>query len=302
VSARDRTLLGAVLGVVALGAFWLLALNPKLSDLDAAKKDVAEARSGYQLARQEAQQFAQARLEFPRAYATMARLGKSVPTNVDQASLVYQLSQAADRAGVNFDNLELKVDSSAQPTATAAPAAAAGAAQAQSQPSGGESGGSGAPAAGAAPAAALPAAPTQPTETLETQTVGSSAADALTTASVPTGSTTGSANLRVMHFDFTFTGNFFRLEDFLRNIKRLTWSREDNLLISGRLFTVDAVTFDSDGNKVKLSATTYLMPLSQGVFAGATAAGPAGLAPGAPQAVSAPGGTTTPPTATVTAP
>jgi hypothetical protein len=298
VSARDRTLLGAVLGVVALGAFWLLALNPKLSALDTAKKDVAEAQSGYALARQEAQQFAQARLDFPRAYATMARLGKSVPTNVDQASLVYQLSQAADRAGVNFDNLELKVDSSPQPTATAAPAAAAGAAQAQSQPSGG----SGTPAAGAAPAAALPAAPTQPTETLETQTVGSSPADALVTAALPTGSTTGSANLRVMHFDFTFTGNFFRLEDFLRKIKRLTWSREDNLQISGRLFTVDAVTFDSVGNKVKMSATTYLMPLSQGVFAGATAAGPAGLAPGAPQAVSAPGGTTTPPTATVTAP
>ena len=97
--------------------------------------------------------------------------------------------------------------------------------------------------------------------------------------------------MRVMHFTFEFEGKFFRLEDLLRSIKRLTWTREGDLLIAGRLVTIDGITFDSEGNKVSMAATAYVLPASQGLFAGATPAGPA-VAGATPQAASAPGSAT----------
>jgi hypothetical protein len=254
VSQRDRYLLTGLGALLAVGAFWMLILQPKVNDLSTARKDAAAARSDYATARQEALQFAQARRQFPRSYATMAKLGKSVPVNNDQASLVFQLNQAAEAAGVRFTSLNLGQSTSTSSASTGAP---------------------------------------QPEDTL-----GSVPAEATATAGAPTGATTGSANLRVMHYDLKFTGDFFRLEDLVRNVKRLTWSRGDGLQISGRLLTVDSVTFDTDGEKVTMSATAYLLPASEGLFAGATPAGPASAAPAATATASS--GTATPPTAAVT--
>ena len=56
-------------------------------------------------------------------------------------------------------------------------------------------------------------------------------------------------------------------------------------MIAGRLVTIDGITFDSDGNKVSMAATAYVMPASQGLFAGATPAGPA-VTGATPQAAS----------------
>jgi hypothetical protein len=124
-------------------------------------------------------------------------------------------------------------------------------------------------------------------------------AEATATAGAPTGTTTGSANLRVMHYDLRFNGDFFRLEDLVRNVKRLAWTRGSGLQISGRLLTVDSITFDSNGKKVTMSVTAYLLPASEGLFAGATPEGPGSA--GAPAATAAAsGGTATPPTAAVT--
>ena len=109
-SKRDRYLLSVVGGLAAVVGLWLLVFSPKLRDLEQASKDVDSAKTSYETARQEAQQFAQARLDFPKAYAEMARLGKSVPTHIDEASLVYQLDHAADRAGVKFQSLTLESD------------------------------------------------------------------------------------------------------------------------------------------------------------------------------------------------
>jgi hypothetical protein len=255
---RDRYLLtvGCALAIVA--AFWLVALQPKMSELSSSKKDVAQAQSDYATARQEAQQFAQARLQFPRSYTAMAKLGKAVPANTDQPSLVYQLNQAAEGAGVQFVSLNLN------------------AAQSSS-----------------APAAGAEGSPEESEDTL-----GSVPADAAATAGAPAGATTGAANLRVMHYDLRFNGEFFRLEDLVRNVKRLAWTRSSSdLQISGRLLTVDSITFDSQGKKVTMSVTAYLVPASEGLFAGATPEGPA--SPAAP-ATPAGGAVATPPTAAVT--
>ena len=277
-SKRDQYLLGVVGVLAAVAGLWLLVFSPKLKDLEQASKDVDSAKTTYETARQEAQQFAQARLDFPKAYAEMARLGKSVPTHIDEASLVYQLDRAADRAGVKFDSLTLE----------AADAAAQGAASAPAPPAPTPSGQAG------NQAASTPAAPGS-----DPQVLGSVPANALATAAAPTGASTGAAEMRVMHFSFEFKGRFFRLEDILRGIKRLTWTREGDLMIAGRLLTVDGITFDSDGNKVVMAATAYVLPTSQGLFAGATPGGPA-VTGATPQAASSGGSASPTPTATVT--
>jgi hypothetical protein len=253
---RDQYLLAGVSALVAVAAFWILALHPKLNDLSSSKQDLAKAQSDYASARQEAVEFAQARLRFPRSYTTMAKLGKAVPANTDQASLVFQLDQAADAAGVRFVSVNLG-------SSTSSTAASASDAASQSE-----------------------------------DVLGSVPAEAAATATAPAGATTGDANLRVMHYDLKFNGDFFRLEDLVRNVKRLAWTRSSDLQISGRLLTVDAITFDSNGKKVSMSVTAYLLPATEGLFAGATPQGPANAA--APGAVTtASSGAATPPAAVV---
>ncbi len=253
---RDQYLLGGASVLLVLAAFWILALHPKLKDLSSAKDDVAKAKTDYATARQEAVEFTQARLQFPRSYATMAKLGKAVPANTDQASLVFQINQAAEAAGVHFQSLNLSssTSSSTSPSDTAA----------QSE-----------------------------------DTLGSVPAEAAATATAPAGATTGAANLRVMHYDLKFNGDFFRLEDLVRNVKRLAWTRGSDLQVSGRLLTVDSITFDTNGKKVSMSVTAYLLPASEGLFAGATAQGPANASAPAAASTSS-SGTATPPSAVVT--
>jgi hypothetical protein len=252
---RDQYLLAGVSVLLAVAAFWILALHPKLSDLSSSKQDLAKAQSDYATSRQEALEFAQARLQFPHSYATMAKLGKAVPANTDQASLVFQLNQAAEAAGVRFGSVNLSSSQSSS-------------------------------------------APASDSASQSEDMLGSVPAEAAATASAPAGATTGNANLRVMHYDLKFNGDFFRLEDLVRNVKRLAWTRHSDLQISGRLLTIDAVTFDTNGKKVSMSVTAYLLPATEGLFAGATPAGPAN--PAAPGAVTtASSGVAAPPAAVV---
>jgi hypothetical protein len=303
---RDRYLLGVV-GLLALvGVFWFLAMSPKLKDLDKASKDVDAAETAYETARQEAQQYALARLQFPGAYSSMAKLGKAVPAKTDQASLLYQLDVAADRAGVKFVALELTGSDSAGAgdegaSAPPAPAAPPAGESAGNQPAGSAppAGGQAAGTTGGAGATGAPApAGTETAEGSEDDTFGSVPADATLTAAAPAGSAAGSAELRVMHYSLNFEGSFFRLEDLIRNLKRLSWSSRRDLHISGRLLTIDAIDLSED--KVGIAATVFLMPSSQGLFAGATPAGPAGIGAATPQTTAAPGAAPVPPTAAVT--
>ena len=276
---RDRYLLLGVGGFALVAAFWMFALSPKLKSLKDVKKDVSTAQSALADARAQATKNAQARLDFPHTYAEMARLGKSVPVNSDEAALIYQLHGAANRSNVHFTSLTLDStggeSAGGTPTPAPAPAPSAGGAQAASAPAG-----------------------SQTTPPPTDDTLGAVAADAVVTASAPAGSTTGPADLRVMHFTLEFEGPFYRLENFLRHVKRLTWSNRKDLLVSGRLVSIDGITFDTTGDHVTISATTYLLPTSQGLFAGASPAGPAGTQSGA-QPASSSGSATAPPTAAV---
>ncbi|MBX5470606.1 MAG: hypothetical protein IRZ21_12010 [Thermoleophilaceae bacterium] len=125
-------------------------------------------------------------------------------------------------------------------------------------------------------------------------------------AAASSGSSAGAGaapGLESVPIQFQFTGSFFDLADFLHRLKRFVHLRGDQVVVHGRLMTVDriALTTPQDSSRritAQISATAYLSPKSEGVTAGATPSGPA---PGTP----APSGTqtassSTPPTAVVT--
>jgi hypothetical protein len=98
-------------------------------------------------------------------------------------------------------------------------------------------------------------------------------------AALPPGATIGPAGFPIEPFSFTFTGNFFHLADFFGRLQRFVVVANRNISVSGRLMTLDAINLAAGPSgfptiTAKMSATTYLLPASQGLTAGATPLGP----------------------------
>jgi hypothetical protein len=124
-----------------------------------------------------------------------------------------------------------------------------------------------------------------------------------TTATLPPGAIVGSAGFATMPFTFQFTGSFFKLADFFGQVERYIRANAKRVDVTGRLLMIDGIALSASPvgfpkMLASVSATTYLLPQTEGVTAGATPNGPAA---GATQNVNA-GTTTTPPAtpATVT--
>ncbi len=103
-----------------------------------------------------------------------------------------------------------------------------------------------------------------------------------TTAS---GSSSGMPGLDSVPLSFQFTGSFFHLADFFHQLKRFVQVANGNLLVSGRLITINSLTFSTTtypALTAAVSATVYLAPKAQGTTAGATPAGPNTAAGGSP--------------------
>ena len=127
--------------------------------------------------------------------------------------------------------------------------------------------GSGAAAPAPAPPAGDPAAATQPT-----------------TATLPPGALVGPAGFPTMPFAFTFTGDFFRMSDFVGRLERFLVVRNRRLSVSGRFMTIDGIGLTAAPQgfpriEASVAATTYLLPAAQGLTDGATAQGPAAATP-----------------------
>jgi hypothetical protein len=272
---RDRYILMVALALGLVGAYWFLALAPKRQRLQALDKDLATAQQTLTQAQQEKLQFAQAQVNFPNLYASLGRLGKAVPAVQDTPSLLVQLNHAAAQANVNFRSIELKLDL-IDKLATAASSV--------DQPA--------APAAGAAGA-------TGATGAAGTATASASATAGTATGAGATGGA-GTGTLQPLPFQYKFKGNFYSLSKLIANVTKLVQARNRELAISGRLVVVQG--FALNRTKVTIVATSYMLPADQGLFAGATAAGPAGATGATPQPASSSGASVTPPTAAVTSP
>jgi hypothetical protein len=129
-------------------------------------------------------------------------------------------------------------------------------------------------------------------------TTGSAAQSS--TATLPPGVAVGPAGFPVEPFTFTFNGNFFHLANFLGRLQRFVTATERRVSVRGRLMTLNAISLGPGSAgfpqiTATISATTYLVPASQGVTGTAPAA-----AAGTPASASS--SSTPAPTAAVTAP
>jgi hypothetical protein len=111
-------------------------------------------------------------------------------------------------------------------------------------------------------------------------TVDPAAATQTITATLPPGAAVGPAGFPTMPFNFTFTGDFFRMAGFIGRLERFLVVRNDDLAVSGRFMTIDGIALNAapDGFpriQADVTATTYLLPAAEGLTAGATPSGPA---------------------------
>lgn len=103
-------------------------------------------------------------------------------------------------------------------------------------------------------------------------------------ATTPPGVTVGAAGFPTEPFTFTFSGNFFHLSDFFGRLQRFVTATNQRISVRGRLISLNAINLGPGPQgypqiTATVSATTYLLPASQGVQAGATPAGPAAAGP-----------------------
>jgi Tfp pilus assembly protein PilO len=257
-----RSELTIVLSLVVIGlmvAFWMVVLGPKRERAASLKDDVVQLQSQLTEAQQAAAAGAQERKSFPVDYRKLVVLGKAVPEDGDQASLLVQLQQIADRSGVGFQSIDLADAASTTPTAPSTSSTDTSSTGTTSPSSSGSS-------------AAVPSEPTAATEA--------------SAATLPIGASVGPAGLPVMPYDLKFTGQFFQIADFLKRLDAMVRTAHGAVNVNGRLLTVDAFTLapiEAGTDSVSLvptltadlSVTTYLTPADQGITAGATPTAPA---------------------------
>jgi hypothetical protein len=290
VTQRDRIVVIVIAAVVGLAAYWMLALKPKRDEAAKLGKQVDEVHQRMDTARDDLSAGQAARSRYAANYATVARLGKAVPTDDDVPSLVYQLDSTAQDTGVDFRSVKIAsgAGTGAPSPQTAAPATSskqgdaqqkAGSEDASSKSSSGDN------AAQQSGAEVGPAAPTQ-----------------AATAALPPGAVVGPAGLSTMPFSFSFEGSFFRLADFFTRIDRYIKPRRSSVDVRGRLLLINGISLNAAGSgfpkmKASISAQAYLLPADQGLFDGATAQSPTH---GGTQPVNSNGSASPAPPATVT--
>jgi Tfp pilus assembly protein PilO len=290
---RDRKLMLALIPVLVLVVYWFLVLAPKRSDATAAKDELTTQQARLDTARDNLQTAQGAKENFDASYAQVVKLGKAIPSTVDMPSLLVQLDAAAAGTGIRFTKIKAGPRTAAAvattTTATPAPAAgsesgttgtpvAAGGATAQSQPGGAVEAANNAQATSNQSSAAAENSGVNPSDTQTSTTAG--ATDTGTGAT----SSAAPAGLETVPLELEFQGNFFNLADFFHRVKRFVSLTNDNVVVSGRLVTVEGIRWSSDEAifpkiRAEITATVYLSPKSQGVTAGATPTGPSTTTP-----------------------
>ena len=296
-SDRDRKVVLVIIPILMVVGYWFLLLAPKRDAAAQASKDLTEQTERRDSARAQAKLAQGAETNFAADYAEVVRLGKAIPSGVDMPSLIVQLDRAAEGTDIHFTRIATGERDATATAATPSPAPAdssggttpvdAGGAPAQSAP------GSAAESANntAQDAAQRSDAATQSgVDSSDTQTSTSTGSGGLPVGGGATtpgaqGASASPAGLETVPLELEFVGNFFNLADFFHDVKRFVRVANQDVIVSGRLITIEGVKFSSDTQlfpkiSAEIEATVYLSPKTQGVTAGATPQGPAPAAPG----------------------
>jgi Tfp pilus assembly protein PilO len=324
-SDRDKKIATFLVPLLVIAGYWFLLLSPKREEVSTASAALTEQQERLDAARSAASAADSAEEDFETSYATVVKLGKAIPATVDMPSLLVQLEAAAEGTGIRFNSITAGARTALAPAAPAeggdtpsapaseaasTPAADAGGAPAQTAPGGAvEAANTAGQTSDARNGATDQAALDTSTSTSARDgglPVGGGAAGATGDPAAPA----APAGLETVPLTLELEGNFFNLADFFHDLKRFVEVTNDDILVSGRLLTVNSVNWASDPEifpavRAQVTATIYLSPLAQGVTAGATPEGPAPTTPAsAPPAGSEPAPAPAPapaaPTATAT--
>jgi hypothetical protein len=117
-------------------------------------------------------------------------------------------------------------------------------------------------------------------------------------------SATGAAGFETTQFAFTFKGTYENLQQFMARMERFVNLRNEKMNVTGRLLRLETVDMQVDALGypriiARIAGTSYQVPETQGLTAGATPAGPAAATPAA---TPAPAGGPSVPTTTATVP
>ncbi len=229
-TGRDRLVVVIVLVIVAVAGAWLLVVQPKRDQANSLGAKVTAAQNQLDAARTQITSAEADRSAYARDYQAVAELGEALPSDDETPSLIFELQNAATRAGVNFRSLVLNAASSSSP------------------------------------------APTTSSSTSSTSQA--------VTATLPPGAAVGPAGLPTLPFTFTFQGNFFRLASFMGRLERFVVATNKKVSVSGRLMSLNGISLGAAPSgfpqiTATISATTYLVPASQGLTDGASPSGPA---------------------------
>jgi hypothetical protein len=257
--ASDRRIVMVVPLVALAIAFWLLVLSPKRQEAASLKEDVVSLEAEVSQLEQTVAAGEQAREDFSSDYKKVVVLGKAVPEGDDQASLLAQLSEISQEAGVTFRRLELaaSVDEEGESATESAPAPE----EAPAEASGSDTSSTASPAPATEEAAAV----------------------------LPIGATVGPAGLAVMPYTLDFEGNFLRVADFIRGLDSTVNTADGQVGVEGRLLTIDGFSLTQDPTvgfpslAASFAVTTYLTTPGEGVMGG-TPEAPVPAATDAPSA------------------
>jgi len=270
--SSDRSILLGLFILGLLAAFWFLMLSPKREQASELETQVSDLQAEVAAQEQVAMAAAQAEADYASNYEQLIVLGKAAPPDGDTPSLLAQLTTIAEDAHADFKTLTAGGDVPATPPAPATEETTTDQNASKS-------------------AAEEPEAPAAPT-------VSAPATEA-TAAQLPLGATVGPAGLGVMPYTLEFQGDFFSIADLLADLDKQVGTGK-SVEVNGRLLTINGFTMttneETGGLDVELLMTSYVLPESQGLTAGATPTAPPATVPAA---------TTTPtavPTATTPTP
>lgn len=123
-SPRLKLIVPVVVVLVAVAAFYKLALAPKFERASALQTQIEQSEAKLAEAKAQTLTLESVKANYSSDYATLASLGKAVPADDDMRSLLVQLNAAAKRSGVDFRTISLEAGqgAAAAPASTSAPA------------------------------------------------------------------------------------------------------------------------------------------------------------------------------------
>lgn len=292
---RDKKVLAIVAAIVVLGGYWFLVLGKKRSAIKEAEAAQVAAQAELAAAQTaEAAALKVAKVK-PAAYSRLLRLGKAIPVDEDFESLLVQVSDVTEDAGVMFVSLQAADGNAPNVGATGSTTCDSGA-----------SGG----ASGAAPAASPATGPTGSTgasgstaqsgfgkavdkaEAARDAANAASKAAECATAPTLTDIAAKAAGLQAEAYTLVFNGSFYDLKDVYNGLLDFVTVNNAKVGVTGRLLDINSIsmavsTFPFLTANVQM--TGYKLPVasaSNGTELNATPTTPAAAttpAPAAPQ-------------------